>query len=1117
MKQTVVHASKPNDKMLDVQQRARTYQKHSNSEFTSTLKINFSNHDTKSQNVGSLRPLSANFMPAGSTGENIHGTIDPTPGSYNFSKYANPTCIDKLSLNSVISPKNQLPISSAIPHSVNESSNNKETLPEKHSILISKTESKNVKYAAKSNPDNNPSGKHIISNSTRQIDALHKSHPYVISTSVNSKSVPIQTVDFDIVAYSLSNEKPDTITLSNKKPNIYKPRLNRPTRYPIPLKGDVPRGSIKVQAREQYDRLEKFKVAASPPDILQSNVVDKSLLKDRLKPTQEIPNSISNLKPSIGFRKLHSPNSIVTTNRTKVQSRIFVPENMDFSQLSDVDMEIRQKQTNKKNLESCCTVIKKLSEDKSVTRSLGDSELLLTSERIIQLPAISKSTNIASTNSFLDPQRKSLFNIKYEESHMKNIVLSLEHSVEKCTPQIRTVNNSQLPINSHDETYHAPKDDFLSSNTYVDTAILLSKPLSLAKNDLQNWIKNTIDIKDSITAAYLISSHIFEKTHQSISQRHALERRELEIFYDSKIQILIEKHDTLQKQYSLLNFNKTVSNLYNCGNSPKIHRVISLPTMIAEYESSLDLGTTISTCKAPSKLITNPSQFWNFSTAHETNISCPSPPPDLPEVVLKVIPLPPPDLPSVPNIDVTNSCIYTPDLQTTTLPKTKNRKQSIMKPLHWKKLNLPGRKNKQEVIWKILPKSKIKSSELVLFEEFFSTQKPRKSFRPAIALNLRSTIPHEILPLDISKQIGVIFKNIESVNIHLEDIAEMLYTGDIKSSHLTTSILENLFKLVTDEWINVVKSYVHKNPTAELSKETRVLQFFCDIPNVTMRFQNLLYMENFEEEIRHIHRNIDIISNCCSKLKNSSELRILFSIILLLGNYMNQTYDSFKDALGFNLELLPRLKETKTCDNSSSFLDFVSRCYLLTFEHSISQGSINNILPFPDTGDLFVASKITLKDLYEGLSNLGEQLTKIRENTRHFLDVSIRNDSQKFVEIVEKFFVFAEKKITCEIELWKMGEKTYKELIYYFYGETKDVWEQPDTNNFFGLWCNFASSFKESLLKEHKNIVIKRRNDFNKAGTKIIPISTHGLKQKVKFHAGNKVRFSHSLQSVNIH
>ena len=1103
MKQAIPHPSKPDFKSLDVKQRARSYQKQSNSEFTSTLKINFSNRDKKSRDSFSFRkPLYGHVMPVESPGEKISDSVLRNPVISHLVKNAKPAQNTKLSLSTLVSPKDE----SLIPRIVDDSSNNMETILEKRSIQISKTESRNVRNDVMSNPND------FLSNRIVQIDDYKKSHPYIFSTKLpNPKLFPNQALDSDITSNSQSSEKPDTTLLSNKRPNIYKPKLNRPTRYPIPLKSDIYGESIKFQTRKPCNKLQLIGVGSLP---IQTSTVDKPVMRDRLQPTIEFPNSIPSLKPSIGFRKLHSPNSIA--NRTKIQSRIFVLDDMDFGQLSDVDVEIKQKHTNLDSIDSCRKVINKRSDNVSVSKASDVANLFLHNESIVKYPVDSNTLNVGSTSSFIDPQPKSLPNLKYKDSHLKTNVLSLEHKVEKYIPHILCV-ESQLPINFHGEPRNIPKYESSILDTCVETAIPLSKPLSLAKDDLQNWIKNTIDIKDSITAAYLISSHIFEKTYQSISQRHALERRELEINYDNKIQMLLQEQNTLRKQYNLLYFTKPTSNLRHCNNGCKIQRFISLPTNLALYESSLELETTMPTSNAESKFTTNLSQFVNVSNTSEPNKSFPSPPPDLPEVLFKIIPLPPPDLPSVPRVDVINTYDCTPDLQSTTIPKPKNRKQSIMKPLHWKRLCLPGRKNKQEVIWKILPKSKIKSSELVLFEQLFSTQKLRKPFRPVIAVNLRSALPQEILPLDISKQIGVIFKNIESLNIHLEDIAEMLYTGDIKSSHLTTSILENLCKLVTDEWINVVKSYVHKNPTSELSKESKVLQFFCDIPNVNMRFRNLLYMENFEEEIRHIHGNIDIISNCCLKLKNSYELRVLFSIILLLGNYMNQTYDSFKEAVGFNLELLPRLKETKTNDNSSTFLDFVSRCYLLTFEHSISHGSINNILPFPDTGDLFVASKITLKDLYEGLSNLGEQLTKIRENTRHFLDDSIRNNSCNFVEIVEEFFVFAEKKITHEIELWKVGERTYKELIYYFYGETKDVWAQTDALNFFGLWCNFASSFKESLLKEHKNIVIKRRNDFNKSGTRIIPISSGGLKQKVKFHAENKVRFSHSLQSVNIH
>ena len=1038
----------------------------------------------------------------------------------------------------------------------------------------------------------------------------YKSHPYQKALPKSITAIHYNQVHSSSRANSVTsqNEKLDSVGNHHKKISngIYKPVYSRQTRYPNPNKLDSTPFPSNTTIRSHH----RINLQTVHSNNCTSNNDDLSLARTNISKFSSTklttPKSQYNIvtgadltacKTNPSLSKLQSPN--VTNNRPKGQNRIFEPENMDFSQLSNNINLITPLSSEKVNtsIDSSLSRVGEIPlKTKSLPSSPGDSISHFTciespqqctskidDEHLLRVCPNVNSYSVSSEQGKLLAQPDNNFNsspilnrIYSSDLKCESECFDTPNSISDITASGNDTNanynrnsnySSQINFNSFTENtlpkmFESKKQPILTNalatkqstvnlkentgrlfttnqqesnynSAAVDfqdyTEIQYRRPISFAKIDVQNWIKDTIDVKDSITAAFLISSHIFEKTSFYIAQRHALEQKETEnIINDHQAQIkrLLDANIVLRKKLFFLLFENIRSSTLDIqlisNDKYQLFRMCSLPATFndntflkykledCDFSNPPKLSVSrMIQCQAcailPQKNSKDAKSTGSDQNEPTMDLYYPSPPPNLPELDSSIIPLPPPDLP------ITQQRLQN-DLERSNISKPIKIKKGItLKPLHWKRLCLPNRKNKAEIVWKMLPKQKMKSNELNQFEESFSTHPPRKIFKSIRNQNNQSSkLPIEILPQEIARQLGIVCKKFEGVHIHLEDIEEMLYSGDFKRSNLTTSILESLSKLITNERIHLVYDYVSQNPKAELTKESRTIQFFSNIPHVNMRFQHILYMQNFEEDIEHIHRNLNTIYHCCSKLRNSYELRILLSIILMLGNYMNQTYDSFKEAVGFNLELLPRLKETKTVDNSSNFLDFVSRCYLLNFEHNISHGSITNILPFPDTGDLFIASKITLNEVYDALRNLGDQLTKIRENTRHFLKDTSNGRSEEYVELVESFFRCAEKKIANEIDFWKVGEKTYQELIYYFYGESKGLWSHPDTCDFFGLWCNFASSFKEALAKAHKNIAIKRRNEFIKSDTKIIPLCPSGLKQKVRHRTGSKSRIHQS-------
>lgn len=657
---------------------------------------------------------------------------------------------------------------------------------------------------------------------------------------------------------------------------------------------------------------------------------------------------------------------------------------------------------------------------------------------------------------------------------------------------------------------------------------------NIPKDLLKKWIHDLILTRDSLIAAHLISNKIYERASNAVEEQDTLEKKTFlnhVIQKDHKISCILEENQKLKSELEnikcnlpqfqsnsqlISSTNSSINNNANCD----LLRAKSCPMRkqqcVIDAFSNQNNQTVNLNVPSAKIAVCSPTEFTplNFDTIFVdpiTDYRYPTPPPDLPELTNR-IPDPPPDIPTpdMYSISPAESRSYVHNLQL-----AKKKKTKVLKPLHWKRLKFHNRKHKHELIWKTLPKFTL-PCEISEFEELFENQNTHHKMRRDDCFEFSfAKKAHEVLDFKLANPIGIILKKLDSLSIYFEDIETVLLNADLKATNIDLYILENLKKLIIKENIDKIKAFTLKNIDVEISREDKFLLRLSNIGHVHLRMKHIIFIYKFDEYINDIERNINILTACCYKLRDSNELKTLLASILHLGNYMNQSYDYIKDAHGFDLDHLPKLKETKTNDNSSTFLQFIARCYLLDYESSITHGSINNILPFPDTGDLLVASNLRLSEEQKSLSKLSEQLTRVRENTKTFICATSANTTtastnpdpdlncnDKFLNQVELFFVSAEKHLTEVSDSWTLCFRVYRELLYYFFGEFKDDKDpkNKETDVFFKIWSDFSQDFKEALKKEHENIVIQRRRIYSIRQTKIAPIVKNSLKDRISKH-----------------
>jgi hypothetical protein len=66
----------------------------------------------------------------------------------------------------------------------------------------------------------------------------------------------------------------------------------------------------------------------------------------------------------------------------------------------------------------------------------------------------------------------------------------------------------------------------------------------------------------------------------------------------------------------------------------------------------------------------------------------------------------------------------------------------------------------------------------------------------------------------------------------------------------------------------------------------------------------------------------------CEQLMSSKDLNNVIALVLTYGNYMNGGNMQRGQADGFTLDILPKLKDVKSNDNSYTFLHFIVSTYI---------------------------------------------------------------------------------------------------------------------------------------------------------------------------------------------
>ncbi|XP_027751565.1 formin-2 [Empidonax traillii] len=354
-----------------------------------------------------------------------------------------------------------------------------------------------------------------------------------------------------------------------------------------------------------------------------------------------------------------------------------------------------------------------------------------------------------------------------------------------------------------------------------------------------------------------------------------------------------------------------------------------------------------------------------------------------------------------------------------------------------------------------------------------------------------------------SQAVGILMS---SLHLDMRDIQHAVVNLDNSVVDLETlqALYEN--RAQSDELEKIEKhskASKEKENAKSLDKPEQFLYELSLIPNFSERVFCILFQSTFSESICSIRRKLELLQKLCETLKNESGVMRVLGLVLAFGNYMNGGNRTRGQADGFGLDILPKLKDVKSSDNSRSLLSYIVSYYLRNFDEDA--GKEQCIFPLPDPQDLFQASQLKFDDFQKDLRKMKKDLRACETEAAKVYQLSLEEHLQPFKDNMEQFI--SQAKIDQENEEKSLTEahKSFLETTAYFCMKPKMGEKEVSPHSFFSIWHEFSSDFKDFWKKENKLILQERvkeaeevcRQKKGKSLYNIRPKHDSGIKAKI--------------------
>ncbi|XP_049927928.1 formin-2 [Epinephelus moara] len=425
-----------------------------------------------------------------------------------------------------------------------------------------------------------------------------------------------------------------------------------------------------------------------------------------------------------------------------------------------------------------------------------------------------------------------------------------------------------------------------------------------------------------------------------------------------------------------------------------------------------------------------------------------------------------------------------------------------MKPLYWTRIQLNAKKSTGPLVWETITEPSVDFEEFV---DLFAKSAVKEKKKP-ISDTISKSKAKQVVKLLNNKRSQAVGILMSSIHLDMKDIQNAVLNMDNAVVDLETlqALYEN--RAQNDEMDSInkhIKSSKDKEDAKPLDKPEQFLLQLSQIPNFSERVFCILFQSTFHECITSILRKVEILQRVCKTLESGKCVFQVLGLVLAFGNFMNGGNRSRGQADGFTLDILPKLKDVKSSDNSQSLLSYIVAYYLRHFDEDAGRETCVYSLPEPQ--DLFQASQMKFEDFQRDLRKLKKDLNACSAETEKVCKLSSEENLQPFKDKMDEFLSQAKTELETQEKQLADTQKIFLELCVSFSVKPKAGEKEVSPNTFFSIWHEFSSDFKDQWKKQNKLMLQERvkmaeecfKQAKEKASYNVKPKHATGIKAKL--------------------
>ncbi|XP_071716035.1 formin-like protein 1 [Rutidosis leptorrhynchoides] len=324
----------------------------------------------------------------------------------------------------------------------------------------------------------------------------------------------------------------------------------------------------------------------------------------------------------------------------------------------------------------------------------------------------------------------------------------------------------------------------------------------------------------------------------------------------------------------------------------------------------------------------------------------------------------------------------------------------------------------REMVW-----DRLKSNSVKLNEEMIETL-----FKHPISNE------SEVLDRNKSENMAIALR---AFNLTTKQVCDALLEGNVDA--LGTEHLESLLKMApTKEEERKLKEY-RDDMLFKLGPAEKFLKAVLDVPFAFKRVGAMLYVSNFDSEVKYLQQSFQTVEAACEELRNNRMFLKLLEAVLKTGNRMNIGTNR-EELQAFKLDTLLKLIDIKGVDGKTTLLHFVVQEIIRTEGSRLTNPTTNCLQTISSlSSDLSNVKKAAVMDSQV----LKGDVTRLSNGIANISDIVKLMESTKFSNSMNKFLKMAQAKVTKIRFQESETVSLVKEITEYFHGDSSKEEAHP--------------------------------------------------------------------------